>query len=93
MAEIRTETFTSGDIVTTYQAPESVRDWVQRHADAIKGNTPDSDPLVTTWPIKDPPYSASTSTARKSGQSDAGFVEDHTVEFLLDMMADNPDPT
>lgn len=92
MAEIRTETFTSGDIVTTYQAPESVRDWVQRHADAIKGLAPDSDPLVTTWPIKDPPYSTSTSTPRGSGQSDEEFIESHTVGFLLDMMTDNPDP-
>ena len=66
MAEIRTATFTSGDVVTTYQSPETVRAWVLRHANAIKGKTPDSNPLVTTWPIKDPPGTASTSTAPTS---------------------------
>ena len=93
MAEIRTSTFTSGDVVTTHQPPESVRDWVARHSAAIKLQTPDSDPLVTTWPIKDPPGSASTSTDRGTGQSDGEFIDDHIVDYLLDMMTENPDPS
>jgi len=93
MAEIRTSTFTSGDVVTTHQPPESVRAWVERHSNAIKLQTPDSDPLVTTWPIKDPPGTASTSTDRGSGQPDAEFIEGHIVAYLYDMMDANPDPS
>ena len=93
MAELRTSTFTSGDVVTTYQFPETVRDWVLRHGVAIKQQTPDSDPLVTTWPIKDPPGTASTSTDRGSGQSNGDFIDDHIVDYLLDMMTENPDPS
>lgn len=50
MAEIRTSAFTAGDIVTTHQPPESVRDWVDRHADAVKAATPAGTTLTTEWP-------------------------------------------
>ncbi|MCA8978576.1 MAG: hypothetical protein KDC14_01025 [Planctomycetes bacterium] len=93
MAEIRTETFTTGSVVTTYTPPETVREWIERHTEALKNLTPDSNPLVTTWPIKDPPCTASTSTTRQSGQSDPQFINSHTTEYLLDMMDDNPDPS
>lgn len=93
MAEIRTATFTSGDAVTTHQSGESVRDWVERHIDSLKNLTPDSDPLVTTWPIKDPPGTASTSTTRIPGESHDSFISRHVEAVLLDMVDDNPDPS
>lgn len=92
MASITTSTFTSGDVVTTYQAPETVRSWVKRHNAAIKAQTPDSDPLVTTWPIKDPPGTASTSTDRLSGQSDIAFIQSHITDYESHMATNEPDP-
>lgn len=93
MATITTATFTTGDENTSHQSGESVRDWVVRHGDAIKLLVPDSDPLVTTWPIKDPPGTKSTSTTRLTGESDASFIDRHITAYELDMATDNPDPS
>ncbi len=93
MATITTSTFTSGDVNTAYQSPEDVRDWVERHTDAIKNLTPAGDTLVTEWPIKDPPYTASTTTHRISGESDALFLARHAAEYTGDMQTQNPDPS
>lgn len=93
MAEIRTATFSSGDVVTTHQPPESVRDWVQRHNDALKNKTPAYEELVTTWPIKDPPGTHSTTTQRESGQSNPAFIAQHIEDYLTDMVSYPPDPS
>lgn len=93
MAELRTVAFTSGDVVTTYQPPESVRDWVQRHSDALKNRTPAYDELVTTWPIKDPPGTADAATPRVGGEPDASFIAAHIEDYTAAMRTNPPDPS
>lgn len=93
MAEIRTQTFTTGDVVTTYQTPELVRDWVRRHIDALKNKVPDGNTLTTTWPIDKDPGTASTTTTRIQGESNDSFIDRHATDTLFDMVQDPPDPS
>lgn len=84
MAEIRSSGLQGGDVVTTYQSPETVRDWVKRHADAYKQATVDSTTLTTTWPD-----GGSVTTEQVSGET----PEDHHARHYADVadaMAANP---
>ncbi len=83
MAEIRSTGFAGGDIVTTHQPPESIRDWVNRHADAYKQGTVSGDILDTYWPGKpEPCWWGST---RLPGESDADFHARHWADVTTNM--------
>lgn len=87
MAEIRTSAFTAGDIVTTHQPPESVRDWVDRHADAVKAATPAGTTLTTEWPD-----TCALTTYQKEDETKTLHLARHWFEVRSAMGDDPPDP-
>lgn len=87
MAEIRTTGMQGGDIVTTHQPPETVREWAKRHLDAYKAGTPDATTLVTTWPKE-----CGVTTHRQTGESEASFHARHADDFTAHMVDNPPDP-
>lgn len=87
MADIITSGLQGGDLVTSHDAgppPESIRDWVKRHADAVKATPPDNSTLTTTWP-----KGCSVTTYQQSGESAALHKARHWLD-VTDSMVDNP---
>ena len=88
MAEIRSSGFEGGDIVTTHQPPESVRDWVERHQDAYKQGVVDNSTITTTWP-----QGCSNTTYQQTGESTALHHARHWESTAEAMSQTPPDPS
>lgn len=87
MAEIRSSGFQGGDVVTVYQPPEDIRDWVLRHEAAFKAATVDSSTLTTTWPS-----GCSVTTYQQTGESPSLHHARHWVDVTAAMQNDPPNP-
>lgn len=85
---ITTTGTTSGPIVTTHQSGESVRDWVERHNEAVGAQVPTGNLLVTEWTCEEGVQRVRTH--RNPGESDPAFVERHEVEYVTDMLGCPP---
>lgn len=88
MAEIRTTGLEGGDLVTNYQAGETVRDWVGRHSDAYKNLDPDSTVLRSEWPV-----GQSKTTTQQPGESPSLHHARHWNEVVTAMQTNPPDPS
>jgi hypothetical protein len=87
MAEIRTTGLQGGDLVTTHQPPETVREWAKRHMDAYKPLLPDTGTLSTTWPD-----GCGVTTYKQAGESAVSFHARHANDVAVGMQDDPPDP-
>lgn len=88
MAEIKTTGLTGGDLTTTAQPGEQIRDWVQRHEDAYKPLSPDGNTLTTTWP-----KGGSITTTQESGESASQHHTRHWEAVTAEMQNNPPDPS
>jgi hypothetical protein len=64
-----------------------VRQWVERHSEAVLATTPGSK-LETDWVSNN--GAQNTSTTRLPGESDADFLQRHIQAYLLAMLDEPP---
>ncbi len=85
---IKTTGTTTDPISTDHEPPESVRQWVERHDDAVLSATPSGNKLTTTWASS--AGDQSKSTTRNPGESDEDFRARHVSAYVQEMVAQPP---